>query len=59
MAEEVQEADIAKVWERIDRLHDVAVRWGRPGGSPRLAQRALDQAAGMETALRLLTGRTP
>lgn len=45
-----------KVQARIDELHNVADRFDHSGGSRRLAQRARDKAAGMETALRLLDG---
>lgn len=50
----IPESDVQRVQERIDNLLSVADRFDHPGGSRRLAQRARDKAAGMETALRLL-----
>ena len=49
-------AAVERVRERIDNLLSMADRFDHPGGSRRLAQRARDKAAGMETALRLLAG---
>lgn len=50
---------ILRVQDRIDNLHTVADRFDHPGGSRALARRARDKAAGMETALRLLTEGRP
>lgn len=45
---------LAEVERRIERLREVADRWGQPGGSRRLSRRATDKADGMETALRIV-----
>lgn len=46
---------IAQLDEKIERLEDVAARWDVPGGSKRLARRALDKADGLRVARRLLS----
>lgn len=45
-----------RIEERIERLEDVADRWGGPTGSRALARRAEDKAEGLRAARRILEG---
>jgi hypothetical protein len=53
--ERASTAAVERVQARIDNLLTTADRFDHPGGSRALARRARDKAAGMETALRLLS----
>ena len=48
---------VSEVEDHIERLEDVAERWGAPGASRALARRASDKAEGLRVARRLILAR--